>query len=125
MASPRSISVRSDWTASRVSRTHRPISTPASSMQIGGIDHVQITIPTGAEGEARAFYCDLLGLPEIPKPETLAGRGGFWLRVGSMTLHVGTEPEWDRSVTKAHVAFVVDDVHIWRERIEAAGYETQ
>jgi catechol 2,3-dioxygenase-like lactoylglutathione lyase family enzyme len=36
---------------------------------IHAIHHVQITIPRGAEDEARTFYCDLLGLPEIEKPD--------------------------------------------------------
>lgn len=47
-----------------------------------GIHHAQITIPKGKEREARDFYCGVLGLKEIPKPESLQGRGGFWLRVG-------------------------------------------
>lgn len=36
-----------------------------------GIHHVQITIPTGEEARARAFYCDLLGLEEMEKPASL------------------------------------------------------
>ena len=48
-------------------------------MAIHRINHVQITVPKGAEAEARAFYCDLLGLREIAKPQSLEGRGGFWL----------------------------------------------
>jgi catechol 2,3-dioxygenase-like lactoylglutathione lyase family enzyme len=58
---------------------------------IVGIDHVQITVPGNAVAEARAFYCGLLGLREVPKPETLKGRGGFWLQVGDRQVHVGTE----------------------------------
>ena len=47
-----------------------------------GIHHVQITVPEGREDDARVFYCGVLGLQEAPKPEALAGRGGFWLQVG-------------------------------------------
>jgi catechol 2,3-dioxygenase-like lactoylglutathione lyase family enzyme len=47
-----------------------------------GIDHVQITVPAHAVDDARAFYCRLLGLREIEKPESLRARGGFWLEVG-------------------------------------------
>jgi catechol 2,3-dioxygenase-like lactoylglutathione lyase family enzyme len=86
------------------------------------IDHVQITIPTGREEEARRFYVDLLGLIEIPKPEALQGRGGFWLMAGQLPLHIGTEPEWDRTQTKAHIAFTVADVDAWRLRFIGAGY---
>lgn len=85
------------------------------------IDHVQITIPSGAEAAGRAFYCGLLGLPEIPKPESLQGRGGFWVQVGDRQLHIGTEDGFDRLITKAHVAYRVSDLDHWRQRITAAG----
>jgi catechol 2,3-dioxygenase-like lactoylglutathione lyase family enzyme len=51
-------------------------------MTIAEIHHVQITIPVGAEAEARSFYSGLLGLPEIAKPPSLAGRGGLGMLVG-------------------------------------------
>jgi catechol 2,3-dioxygenase-like lactoylglutathione lyase family enzyme len=88
---------------------------------ITGIHHVQITVPVGAADEARAFDRDLLGLPEIPKPESLRSRGGFWLRVGDRDLHVGVEDGVDRSRSKAHVAYAVDDLEAWRSKLEAAG----
>jgi catechol 2,3-dioxygenase-like lactoylglutathione lyase family enzyme len=85
------------------------------------VQHAQITIPTGAESEARRFYCDFLGLKEIPKPEALAGRGGFWLEVGAFQIHVGTEDGFDRTKTKAHVAYEVENLNAWRERLENGG----
>lgn len=91
---------------------------PAS---IVGLHHVQLTIPRGAEADGRRFYCRLLGLPEIPKPPSLQGRGGFWLRVGDRGLHVGTEDGVDRRATKAHVAFQVRDITAWRDHLETAG----
>jgi catechol 2,3-dioxygenase-like lactoylglutathione lyase family enzyme len=86
-----------------------------------GIDHVQITIPTGEEAAARDFYCGVLGLTEIPKPESLAGRGGFWLAVSGHQVHVGTEEGVDRTRTKAHIAYRVADIAAWRTRLEGAG----
>lgn len=44
-----------------------------------GIHHVQITFPKDAEEAAKAFYCGVLQLPEIEKPDSLKGHGGFWL----------------------------------------------
>jgi len=85
------------------------------------IHHAQITIPHGAEKEARAFYCGLLGLKEIPKPEALAGRGGLWLEVGDLQVHVGTEDHVGRPNTKAHVAYLVDDLEGWRSTLTASG----
>ncbi len=82
-----------------------------------GIDHVQITVPRGQEPAARGFYCGVLGLIEIEKPEALKPRGGFWLQVGDRELHVGTEEGVNRQATKAHVAFAVNDLAFWRTRL--------
>jgi catechol 2,3-dioxygenase-like lactoylglutathione lyase family enzyme len=92
---------------------------------ITGIHHVQITVPKGmdAEAKARAFYCGVLGLPEIEKPDSLKGRGGFWLQVGDRQVHVGTEDGFDRRTTKSHIAYQVDDVAAWRVRLSANGIE--
>jgi catechol 2,3-dioxygenase-like lactoylglutathione lyase family enzyme len=83
------------------------------------VHHAQITIPKGAENQSRAFYCDLLGLKEIEKPDSLRGRGGFWLEVGDRQVHVGTEDGVDRPGTKAHVAYLVDDLELAREKLIA------
>lgn len=80
--------------------------------------HAQITIPTGAEEEARGFYCGLLGLTEVPKPESLESRGGFWLQLDSFQVHVGTEDGIDRKSLKAHVAYLVNDLEFWRRKLE-------
>lgn len=85
------------------------------------VQHAQITIPSGAETEARKFYCDFLGLNEIPKPESLQGRGGFWLTVGAFQIHVGTEDGFDRGKTKAHIAYEVENLNAWREKLEKSG----
>jgi catechol 2,3-dioxygenase-like lactoylglutathione lyase family enzyme len=92
---------------------------------IKAIHHAQISIPVGAEDEARGFYCGVLGLVEIPKPKSLAGRGGFWLEIGGKQIHFGAEDGVDRSRTKAHVAYLVDDLSGWRDRLLAAGIEPQ
>ena len=86
-----------------------------------GIHHVQITILPTDEAAAQAFYIDLLGLAEIEKPDSLKGRGGFWVQVGDRQLHVGVEDGVDRRRTKAHVAYQVDDLDAWRKRLTAAG----
>ena len=38
-----------------------------------GVHHAQVTILTGTEDKAKAFYCELLGFCEVPKPENLKG----------------------------------------------------
>lgn len=55
------------------------------------LNHIQICIPTGKELEAKHFYCQLLGLQEIPKPADLQKNSGFWLKIADIELHIGTE----------------------------------
>lgn len=85
------------------------------------INHVQITVPPGAEDSARDFYCGVLGLREIAKPESLAGRGGFWLEIGDQQIHVGAEDGFDRMTTKGHIAYEVEDISTWRARLTQHG----
>ncbi|MFT7641523.1 MAG: catechol 2,3-dioxygenase-like lactoylglutathione lyase family enzyme [Pirellulaceae bacterium] len=92
-------------------------------VMIVGLHHAQITIPTGSEATARKFYCEVLGLLEIPKPDYLIGRGGFWLQVGDRSVHVGVEDGVDRAKTKAHLAYQVSDLGHWRELLAAGGIE--
>jgi extradiol dioxygenase family protein len=51
---------------------------------IVGYSHVAIGV--GDLDEARAFYCGLLGLAELPRPEF--GVPGLWLRAGGSMLHI-------------------------------------
>ncbi len=81
-------------------------------------------IPRGAEDEARRFYCGVLGLAEIAKPDALAGRGGLWLAAGDRQVHLGTEDGVDRLASKAHLADKVDDLAAWRRHLEGAGFAT-
>jgi hypothetical protein len=39
------------------------------------LEHVQLAVPAGGEALARAFYRDVLGIPEIPKPSSAAAVG--------------------------------------------------
>jgi len=88
-----------------------------------GLHHVQITIPQGAETQGRDFYCQVLGLKEIEKPNSLKGRGGFWLQVGKMEVHVGTEEGFNRFTTKSHIAYQVEDIAFWKARLTAHSIE--
>jgi catechol 2,3-dioxygenase-like lactoylglutathione lyase family enzyme len=90
---------------------------------IVGVDHVQITVMPQDVDQARAFYCGLLGLREIAKPESLKVRGGFWLEVGAQQVHVGVEDGVNRRATKAHVAYRVVGMDAWRTRLAGAGIE--
>jgi len=92
-------------------------------MKILAIDHVQIAMPAGEEEKARAFYVELLGFREIPKPPELAKRGGAWFQSGDVQLHLGVESDF-RAARKAHPAFVVDDLDALVAAVQSAGYDT-
>lgn len=87
------------------------------------LHHAQITIPKGAEDAARAFYCGLLGLREIEKPDSLKGRGGFWVEIADQQIHIGTEDGVDRMKTKAHLAYEVDDIGCWLTKMHENSVE--
>ncbi|MBI3561121.1 MAG: VOC family protein [Gammaproteobacteria bacterium] len=83
------------------------------------VNHVQITVPEGQEKEAKEFYCNLLGLKEVEKPDVLKPNGGFWMQSGNIQIHVGIESGVDRNQTKAHVAYEVTGIESWRSKLEA------
>jgi catechol-2,3-dioxygenase len=87
-----------------------------------GIDHVQVAAPAGSEGEARHFYGELLGMPELPKPPVLRARGGAWFACGSHELHVGISERFTPA-DKAHPALQVRlaDLDSLAARLEQAG----
>ena len=84
-----------------------------------GIHHAMVTIPIGAEDEARAFYCDILGLEEVEKPDSLKGRGGLWLQVGDQQVHIGVEEANYRAETRAHLAYLVTNLTELRDKLES------
>lgn len=94
------------------------------------LHHVQVSIPQGGESNARRFYGEALGLTEVPKPPSLAGRGGCWFRAfdgGCVTaeIHLGVDSPFVPA-KKAHPALVLDSVAELEElgsRVEARGFE--
>ena len=93
-------------------------------MAILAIEHVQLARPPGGEGDARAFYAGLLGIPEVPKPSELAKRGGVWFEAGALKIHLGVEADF-RPARKAHPALLVSDLRALVERLRAAGVEVR
>ena len=87
------------------------------------LHHVQITIPNGSEAQERVFYCGVLGLSEVRKPEALKQRGSFWLRLGDNEVHVRTEDDVNRGQTNGHLAYVVHDLSFWRATLRSESIE--
>lgn len=83
------------------------------------LNHIQICIPKNKEEEARAFYCGILGLKEIEKPEYLKKNGGFWLLIADIELHIGTEDVIHKS--KRHPAFEVNNLEWIKKGLKENG----
>ncbi|MFC9933344.1 VOC family protein [Glutamicibacter sp. NPDC127525] len=94
------------------------------------LHHVQLPMPRGQEAEARRFYGEALGLIEVPKPPSLAGRGGCWFRAFKADavvaeIHLGIDDAFIPA-KKAHPGMVCDSVEEWETlagRIDSMGYE--
>jgi catechol 2,3-dioxygenase-like lactoylglutathione lyase family enzyme len=88
-------------------------------MSVQGVDHIQLPIPIGTAAQARAFYEDLLGLPEVrhpalDKPGTLRFSLG-WQRLDlSEGLYTGVAPQ-------AHIALRVQSLRSLTKTLHAAG----
>jgi catechol 2,3-dioxygenase-like lactoylglutathione lyase family enzyme len=87
---------------------------------IRALHHVQLAMPRGREDDARAFYCDVLGMSEQAKPESPARRGGVWFSAGDAQVHLGVEDDF-RPAKKAHPALLVTNLAVVLERCRKAG----
>ncbi len=96
--------------------------TLSSAMPLIGLDHVQLAMPAGREADARAFYCALLGLQEVPKPPELAKRGGAWFENGALKVHLGVERDF-RAAKKAHPGILVSELRALCDRLRSAGHD--
>ena len=84
------------------------------------VDHVQLAAPPGSEERLRAYYADVLGMTETPKPPALAARGGCWFEAGDVRLHLGVEHGF-RPARKAHPGLRVTGIDAYAARLAAHG----
>lgn len=98
-------------------------------MPIVGLHHVQLNVPAAAADEAKRFYGELLGLEEMPRPESLseAGRSGAWYKCGDNEVHLffNPDPSLPREASSRHPAFLVDGLAELRSRLESFGAELE
>ncbi|AXE86489.1 VOC family protein [Streptomyces sp. Go-475] len=87
---------------------------------ITAVDHVQLAAPPGSEERLRAYYVDVLGMAEEPKPPGPARRGGCWFRAGQVRLHLGVEEDF-RAARKAHPGLRVTGIDAYAARLAAHG----
>jgi catechol 2,3-dioxygenase-like lactoylglutathione lyase family enzyme len=90
---------------------------------LSGIAHINLRIPTGGDDAAEDFWCGLLGLTvhEKPKGNEHAGR---WFAAGGFEIHVSPDDAFVPA-SKAHIAFIVDDVTTVAKRLVEGGVEVK
>lgn len=111
-----------EWLASSVRLAQERLTAWRPGVQAFELEHVQVTMPKGAEDEARAFYGELVGLPELEKPEPLRSRGGVWFEVGAQQLHVSVEEPFVPA-KKAHPGLTSPELDGLAARLEGAGHD--
>ena len=90
------------------------------------LDHINLRVPLELLEPVRAFYIDLVGLHDGPRPPVASGSHGYWLYAGdAAVLHLSTGNAGG-SVSQgngyfSHVAFACTNLAATRERLDAAG----
>ncbi|WP_371678196.1 VOC family protein [Streptomyces sp. NBC_01276] len=87
---------------------------------LSAVDHVQLAAPPGSEDALRAYYRDVLGMEEVPKPPVLAARGGCWFAAGTVRLHLGVEEDF-RPARKAHPGLRVTGIEAYAHGLRERG----
>lgn len=82
-------------------------------------------MPPASEDKARIFYAGLLGLPEIPKPESIRSRGGVWFDADGLDVHVSIEENRHEADVRRHFGLECPNVDELRARLEIAGVKTE
>lgn len=94
------------------------------------IDHINVQVPREAEGEAKRFYGQVLGMKEIVKPDNLGRRGAHYKvsEESGQELHLGIANAQDsvnnRNLQR-HIGFQVYDLKAARQVVEDAGFEIE
>ena len=91
-----------------------------STFDVRRIQHVSLTRPHGSAEQARAFYGQVLGLPEIPPPESLSQYDLIWYQLGTDELHLVGEENPDNTNSGRHLCIEVSDLEALRDRLKSA-----
>ena len=51
----------------------------------------------------------------------MQANGGLWLRLANIDLHIGIQDGINRDALKMHLAYQVDDLEAWRDKLDTAG----
>lgn len=84
------------------------------------IDHVQLAMPVDGEKMARAFYVEVLGMIEVPKPAEISATG-CWFESDDVRIHLGAESTEFKPARKAHPALICSDFDALMAKLQDNG----
>jgi catechol 2,3-dioxygenase-like lactoylglutathione lyase family enzyme len=86
------------------------------------INHVTISVPAGEHAKVRHFYGEILGLEEIPRPDSLnAVYDLMWFKFLDILFHLDFTPPWTTPAENRHVAIEIQDLPSVRFYLEMQG----
>jgi catechol 2,3-dioxygenase-like lactoylglutathione lyase family enzyme len=95
-------------------------------MRVTGVQHVSIATGPGGLDELVAFYRDVLGLPDLVRPD-IPGLDGHWFALGDRQLHLVDDPRppSGRGIdpTGPHFCVEVDDLDAAVAELTGRGIE--
>jgi catechol 2,3-dioxygenase-like lactoylglutathione lyase family enzyme len=84
------------------------------------LNHITIAVPAGEHDKVREFYGEILGLEEIPRPESLnAVYDLMWFKFLDILLHLDFTPPWIKPAENRHIALEVENLPAVRRYLES------
>jgi catechol 2,3-dioxygenase-like lactoylglutathione lyase family enzyme len=90
------------------------------TVEVVGLDHLELAIPRGEEALARLFYEGVLGLQEVRKPAWVSRQGGIWYIGPDIAVHLNAVEAF-RPTRETHAALIVADIGHARAVLERKG----
>ena len=91
--------------------------------QVLRIQHTSVPMPPGSAQQARAFYADVMAMPEISPPTSLDSQELIWFSAGDggAEVHVFADEMLSAKSAGQHLCLQVDDIAAYRARVNEAG----
>lgn len=90
------------------------------------INHITLAAPAGEHDKVRAFYGGVLGLQEIPFPDSLKGVYDLiWFELADIQLHIDFTPPWSVTAQNRHFATEIHSLGDFRAYLAGRGANVQ
>jgi catechol 2,3-dioxygenase-like lactoylglutathione lyase family enzyme len=84
------------------------------------LNHITVAVPAGEHDKVREFYGEILGLEEVPRPESLnAIYDLMWFKLLDILLHLDFTPPWVKPAENRHIALEIENLPALRRYLES------